>query len=84
MDTRVIKKFATYVGVIVGSSLAVTLLNLGLEELTGMSLLGSVVVFVGLALYGIYQFAQSKVNYERLMEQQLIDKMSRGSNEPTW
>jgi high-affinity Fe2+/Pb2+ permease len=80
MDTRVLKKFATYVGVIVGSSLAVTLLNLSLEKFTGMSLLGSVVVFLGLALYGIYQFAQSKVNYERIMEQDLIDKMSRNSN----
>ena len=80
MDTRVLKKFGTYVGIIVGSSLLVTLFNIALERFTGMSLLGSVMFFAGIALYGIYQFAQSKVNYERIMEQDLIDKMSRNSN----
>lgn len=84
MDTRVIKKFAGYLGIIVGSSLAVVLLNLGLEHLTGMSLLGTAVVFVGIVLYGIYDFARIRVKWERAEEQRLIDRMSERNNEPTW
>lgn len=84
MDTRVIKKFAGYLGIIVGSSLAVAGINIGLERLTGMSLLGTVVVFLGIVLYGIYEFARVKVSFERAEEQRLIDRMSQESNEPTW
>lgn len=84
MDTRVIKKFAGYLGIIVGSSLAVAGINIGLEWLTGMSLLGTVVVFLGIVLYGIYEFARVKVSFERAEEQRLIDRMSQESNEPTW
>lgn len=84
MDTRVIKKFAGYLGIIVGSSLAVAGINIGLERLTGMSLLGTVVVFLGIVLYGIYDFARIKVSFERAEEQRLIDRMSERSNESSW
>lgn len=84
MDTRVIKKFAGYLGIVIGSGLAVAGLNLGLEQLTGMSLLGSVLVVAVFIIWGIYDFAKAKVDLERWQEQRLIDKMSQESNEPTW
>jgi hypothetical protein len=84
MDTRVIKKFATYVGLVVGSVLAVMALNLGLEKITGISWLGSVVFFAVVFFWGIYDFARAKVESERWEEQKLIDKMSQEHNESTW
>lgn len=84
MDTRVIKKFATYLGIIVGTSFTVAAINIGLERLTGMSLLGTIVTVFGIALYGIYDFARTKVKWERDEEQRLIDRMSQRSNEPSW